>query len=81
MDEKEQDEILWRVDERTKRIDDHLENIDGRVQENGEDINEVQKDVQKNENDINTIKAAGGGIFTLLTAGLSGALAKLGGFF
>lgn len=73
MDDKERDEILYRLDERTKRVDDHLNRLDKRVAQNEESIEDLHDEVQSNADDISTAKKVLGGLVTLL----SGALAKV----
>lgn len=58
MDQNERDEILYRLDERTKKVDDHLERLDQRVAENEERIDELTTTVNKNSGNIKVAKRA-----------------------
>lgn len=72
MDQQERDELLWRLDERTKKVDDHLSRLDERLEEAEEDIDEHDEKISSNEDSIRVIKkaasAGGTGIFAFLSA-------------
>ncbi|QRV15035.1 hypothetical protein JMJ58_19330 [Haloterrigena salifodinae] len=48
MDDRERDEILWRLDERTERMDARVERIDGRVESQDEVIDDLDQRVTRN---------------------------------
>ena len=48
MDDRERDEILWRLDERTERMDARVERIDNRQSENAEAIDDLDARVTRN---------------------------------
>ncbi|WP_200531616.1 MULTISPECIES: hypothetical protein [unclassified Halorubrum] len=70
MDDRERDEILWRLDERTERMDARVERIDNRQSENAEAIEDLDTRVTRN-----TTVLAG------ITFGLSSLLAAVIGKF
>lgn len=71
MDEKEQEEILYRLDERTKRVDDHLNRLDSRVRKNRQSLNNHDERISENENFLATIwrvtKATGAAMVGLVS--------------
>lgn len=75
MNDDERDEILIRVDERTKRIDDALSNLRDDISENEQDIDAVEEKVTSNSTDIKTGKGILAGLATLTSA----LLAKVAG--
>lgn len=79
MDERQRDEILWRLDERTKRVDDHLERLDRRVAEAENELDEHDNRIQVNEEQLSLIAKAGGGTLAFLTTTISAIAAKLAG--
>lgn len=79
MDDQEQEEILYRLDERTKRVDDHLNRLDRRVAENEREIEDHDERISQNEDSVNTARKAVGGLGAALTAGAGGTIAKLAG--
>lgn len=80
MDEKERDEILYRLDERTKRVDDHLDRLDKRLEVLENEVEVHDERIADNEDWIQTAnKAATYGGSTVL-AGISALLARLAGF-
>lgn len=76
MEEKERDEVLIRLDERTERIDANLDQMDDRIVENRERIGKLDDRVQANEQDLSVAKKAIGGLMALL----AGAVGKLLGW-
>lgn len=80
MDERERDEILWRLDERTKRVDDHLNRLDKRMEDVEESVEQHDDRINDNENSIDTIMKAGGGAIGLVTTSLSALIAHVVGF-
>jgi t-SNARE complex subunit (syntaxin) len=77
MKEDERDEILYRLDERTKRVDEHLNRLDERVEENEQTIDNIDSRLSDAEKDVNTAK----GVLAFLSAGVSAIIAKVLGFF
>lgn len=75
MDDSERDEILYRLDERTKRVDERLTQLDERVSENEEDIDVIAARAQRNESALNF----GKGVLGVLATALSGLAAKVAG--
>lgn len=61
MEDTEQRELLYRIDERTEAIDAKLDVIDGRVSSNEDDIDDLQGKVQRNTTFL-------GGVATGITA-------------
>ena len=77
MDSKEHEEILYRIDERTKQIKSEIDRVEERQKKQKKKINELESDTQKNSSDIKVGKAILGAIGTAVTA----LLAKIGGVF
>lgn len=75
MDKKEHEEILYRLDERTKRVDEHLNRLDERVAENSEKLANHDDRIQSNTADVKT----GKGLLAFIAAAISGIVAKLAG--
>lgn len=79
MEDQEKDEILYRLDERTERIENELtrrvEKLEQNVGENRGRINAVENDTLKNSEDISKGKA----VLGALVAGFTTVLAKVGG--
>lgn len=80
MKESERDEILWRLDERTKKVDDHLERLDQRVEENEKQLDKHNNRITDNEATLETVTKAGGGLIGFIVTTVSGILAHIGGF-
>lgn len=77
MEEKERDEILYRLDERTKRVDDHLNRLDERVSKNEQQINKNDDRITRNSSFLDTIwtaTKATGAVVAGLISGIAGAL-------
>lgn len=68
MEEDEMEEILYRLDERTKRVDDHLTRLERSVKENEKDLRELNQLTDRNSRDINYGKAIIGGLVAAMTA-------------
>jgi chaperonin cofactor prefoldin len=68
MDEQEKEEILYRLDERTKRVDNHLARLDNRVSENEDELRDLKSKTTKNTRDINYGKGLIGAIGTTTLA-------------
>lgn len=79
MDSREQEEILYRLDERTKRVDEKLNDLDERVAENSVTIENHDERISENEDNLNTAWHVIRGIGAGLLAIFSGAGAKLAG--
>lgn len=75
MDEDERDEILYRLDTRTKRVDNHLNRLDERVENVENDVDKLENIARSNKQDIN----AGKGIIGALAAALTAAVGKVFG--
>lgn len=52
MDEQERDELLWRLDERTKRVDENLDRLHEKTKENRDAIDELEEIVGEHESEI-----------------------------
>jgi len=70
-------EMLHRIDERTKRVDNHIRRLEADVEKNREDVDNLQSVAQKNTSDIRIGKAIIGAFGTILT----GIAVKITGFF
>jgi len=72
MDSKERDEILYRLDERTKRVDDHLARLDERLKNVEIDVEDHDYRINENEDDLEiitkTTKSIGGTAVAILSA-------------
>jgi predicted nucleic acid-binding Zn-ribbon protein len=77
MDSKEQEEILYRIDERTEQIRDEIKRVEDRQKKQKKKIDDLESQTQKNTSDIKVGKALLGAIGTAVTA----VLAKVGGIF
>lgn len=75
MDEQEIEEILYRLDERTKRVDENLDRIDRLARQNRKRMQELNLKVQSNEEDIKR----GKGALAIIGTAMSGVLAKIAG--
>lgn len=66
MDEKEKDELLYRVDERTARLEDELirrlEDLEDTAVENRGRINTLEKNTTQNSRDLRNAKAVIGAL-------------------
>jgi len=80
MDEKEQDELLYRVDERTARLEEELlrrlEEVEEESTENRGRINVLEKNTTENGRDIRNAKA----ILGVLSASILALGTKVLGF-
>lgn len=79
MDDSEHEEILYRLDERTKRVDDHLNRLDRRLAEAEEELDHLDERVDENRNTLTILTKGAASIGTIITAGISGIFAKLFG--
>lgn len=75
MDEEEREEILIRLDERTKKVDDTIERLEQRTRENSEAIETNAEQIQANSDQLK----AGKGIIGFIGMILSGLAAKVVG--
>jgi hypothetical protein len=74
MDNKERDEILYRVDERTERMEEEMlrrmEKLENKVGENSGRIDTVESNTLENSNDLKRAKTLltviGGAVLTAL---------------
>ena len=71
MDDKDRDEILWRLDERTERIDDRMERVDIRVTHQEEELSRIQSDFDEAVDDLDRRVTRNSTILTGITFGLS----------
>lgn len=65
MDEQEKEEILYRLDERTKRVDNHLARLDNRVSEAEEELQQIKTETHRNSRDITYGKGLIGALGTV----------------
>lgn len=79
MDQKQRDEILWRLDERTKKVDDHLNRLDERLEEAEKDITKNSEEISDNSDSIELIAKTTRAAGALFAAVISGIGARLGG--
>jgi len=73
MDDRERDEILWRLDERTERIDGRIERINSRVTKQDEALEDLDDRVTRNTTILTGITF---GVSTLIMA-LAGKITAL----
>jgi hypothetical protein len=62
MDEDEMEEILYRLDERTKRVDDKLNRLDRETTKNSKDIDELQDVTRRNATVLGGVATAVSGV-------------------
>lgn len=79
MDSVEQEEILYRLDERTKRVDEQLERINSSIEKHDKEINSLHSKIVENENSINNMSSAAKIGGATLLAIISGIGAKIFG--
>lgn len=79
MDEKERDEILYRLDERTKRVDDHLKRLDERVSEVESELEKQDHRITQNESMLGTIDRAVKFVLSTIVASVGAVMAKIAG--
>jgi len=70
--QEEQREILYRLDERTERIDSRLERIDRRVESQESRLSKHDDRIQRNTTIINAVTFGIGSFVTALFAKLNG---------
>lgn len=80
MDDQERDEILYRLDTRTKRVDEHINRLDERLDEHEAVLNDHDEQLSEHENTIDNMRKVGGGIGSAILALLGGIGAKIAGF-
>ena len=68
MDEDEKEQILYRLDERTRHINENINRLDDKVSENREDIEEIRAVTLKNRKDIRYGKGVMGFIASAVAA-------------
>jgi len=71
MDERQRDEILWRLDERTERMDSRLERVNERVAAQDEKIEQVQSYVDDSVTDLDQRVTRNTTVLAGITFGLS----------
>jgi hypothetical protein len=71
---KEEREILYRLDERTERMDKRQERIHGRVVSNTDQLAKHDDKIQRNTTIINAVTFGLGSVVTALVAKLQGLL-------
>lgn len=72
MDEQEKEEILYRLDERTKKVDENLTRLSGRVAENERSLDEQDDRITSNRNNLSLINNAARVFGVTLLALMSG---------
>ena len=72
MDEREQKEILYRLDERTDHIQQNVEELRIELNKQNAVVNENSKRSRKNETKINVASYLGGAVLTGIIAALTG---------
>lgn len=68
MDEDEKERILYRLDTRTRRVDEQINRIDEKVSENEEDIEQIKTTVLSNKKDLTYGKGVMGFIASAVAA-------------
>lgn len=68
MDDKEAREVLYRVDERTRNIEEKLDNIGDQTEKNRREIHNLWEKTNTNSQSINTAKAFLGLLGTAVSA-------------
>lgn len=81
MDEQEREEILYRLDERTKRVDDYLERHDRRISALETVSDDHEERLSDGENFRSNVWTGAKGTGAAVIAFLSGAGAWLAGIF
>lgn len=82
MDEQEKEEVLYRLDERTKRVDEKFDKLERQVAKNEKQIRDNKETVEYHDTTLNHIKWVVGGIGSILVATISGIMslvARAGG--
>lgn len=69
------EEILYRLDERTERVDEHLDRLERNVRRNSKDIGKLKKTTDRNTRDI----SYGKGVLGFVVAAVTSIMAKLAG--
>lgn len=80
MDDQEMEEILYRLDERTKRVDEHLDRLDRQVRENRQTNQDHEERITDNEHTLGTMSRGLKGLAGAVMALFSGAGATFMGF-
>jgi len=73
MDEDEKERILYRLDARTKRVDENINRIDEKVSDNEDDIEEIKTVTLKNRKDLKY----GKGVMGFIASTVAGIAAKI----
>lgn len=79
MDERERDQVLARLDTRTKRVDEHIDRFEKVLDEHEKQLDDHESRIQTNENNIKDGKVIIGTIGSALLAGITGLAAKVAG--
>jgi hypothetical protein len=73
MDETEKEEILYRLDERTERVDENLDRLDDKVRKNEQEIHRIDNDTKRNSQHLHTA----GRVIGFLSASVAALIAKV----
>lgn len=79
MQDKERDEILYRLDERTKRVDEHLDRLERRIANIEKQTDAHEERINDNEDAISTARKGVAGVGSALLAAIGGAAARIAG--
>ena len=77
MDEKEKEEILYRIDERTEKIQQDISRVEMKQRKQDKKIDDLEAKTQKNTTNIKVGKA----IMGVIGTAVAGVFAKIGGIF
>lgn len=81
MDDKEQEEILYRLDERTKRVDEYLDRHSMRIAALEETADDHEERLSDGENFRSNVWTGAKGFGAAVLAAISGAGAWIAGIF
>lgn len=73
MDEQEKEEILYRLDERTERVDQNLDRLDDKVRKNEQEIRKIDNETKRNSQHLHTA----GRVLGFLSASVAAVAAKV----
>jgi len=77
MDDAERDQVLARLDNRTKRVDEHIDRFEDKLKEHEEQLDDHESRIQTTESDVRNAKVLLGALGTGLLAMLSNISAKV----
>lgn len=80
MDDSERDQILARLDARTKRVDEHLDRFEDKFDEHEEKLDNHDERISDNEDAVRDGRRLASALGAAIIAGISGIGAKLAGF-